>query len=449
MKNYLQLLENVLKLGDKTKDDRTGVGTLSLTAQQLRFKLSEGFPLYTTKKVFTRGFIYELMWFLRGDTNIKFLTDHGVHIWDDWLKPNKTIGGLSDKRPIVKIKPVMLSSLATDTVRMPLGGDHIDELFKEVSANVLLSNMAITENMTYYDQFSKAVKNAVNYELWLENPDDYIFTPCYYGSFVYDINNCVFLHKDEFDLYVEIDYNHEFYDRLYTFKDIYKYRKNKNMLKAFSLDDIEGEIDEKSLTISSNEYWNKYDDNPPTEFIYRYALSEGDLGPIYPYQFRHRDGNDQLANVIDTLQTNPNSRRMIIDNWDLNELDNMSLPSCCHSLQFVAKDGKLDLIANFRSNDLALGNPFNVPEFTVLLHMVAQVTGHTPREFIINMGDAHIYLNQIEGIKEQLQREPLPLCTFEYTGHWDDEQKQFIHTVDDFVFKDYRSHEPIVFPVAV
>ncbi|TSC58211.1 MAG: thymidylate synthase, partial [Candidatus Peregrinibacteria bacterium Greene0416_19] len=231
VRQYLDLLRHVLDHGHK-KDDRTGVGTLSIFGYQMRFDLADGFPLLTTKKLSTRSIFHELLWFLKGETNIQYLHDHNVTIWDEWA-------------------------------------------------------------------------------------------------------------------------------------------------------------DEK-----------------------------GDLGPVYGAQWRHwegRDGkvHDQISSVIEQIKANPNSRRLIVSAWNVGEIEKMALPPCHAFFQFYVCDGKLSCQLYQRSADIFLGVPFNIASYALLTHMVAQVTGLAPGEFVHTLGDTHLYLNHLEQAKEQLTREPraLPALT--------------------------------------
>lgn len=227
MKQYLDLLDHTLTNGIK-KSDRTGTGTISVFGYQMRFDLSEGFPLLTTKKLHTKSILYELLWFLQGGTNVKYLNDHGVSIWNEWA----------------------------------------------------------------------------------------------------DVN--------------------------------------------------------------------------------------GNLGPIYGYQWRSwptADGQyiDQITSVIESIRTDPNSRRHIVSAWNVGELDKMALPPCHIFFQFYVAEGKLSCQLYQRSADIFIGVPFNIASYAFLLHMMAQATGLQPGEFIHTLGDAHIYLNHVEQVMLQLTREPRPL----------------------------------------
>ena len=293
MKQYLELCKTVLEKGTY-KDDRTGTGTYSLFGYQTRYNLEEGFPLVTTKKVFLRGIIHELLWFISGNTNIKYLVDNNVHIWDDWAYKAYTLS----------------------------------EDFKG-------------ETMT------------------------------------------------------------EFADKI------------------------------KSL-----------DENDP--FVKKY----GELGPVYGRQWRNfnEQGVDQLANLIEQIKTNPNSRRLIISAWNPCEVDKMALPPCHSFMQFYVIDGKLSCQLYQRSADVFLGVPFNIASYSLFTMMIAQVCGLKAGEFIHTMGDAHIYSNHVEQIKLQLTREPKKLPTMRINPNV---KSIFDFKIDDFTLENYDPYPAIKGEVAV
>ena len=264
MQQYLELMRHVLNHSHK-KSDRTNTGTLSVFGYQMRFDLSQGFPLVTTKKCHLKSIIYELLWFLQGNTNIKYLNDHGVNIWNEWA-------------------------------------------------------------------------------------------------------------------------------------------------------------DEK-----------------------------GDLGPIYGKQWRfwpdQRGGTiDQINKLLMEIKTNPNSRRLIVSAWNVSELDHMALPPCHSLFQFYIADQKLSCQLYQRSADIFLGVPFNIASYSLLTMMIAQVTGLKLGDFVHTLGDAHIYLNHIEQVKEQLSRKPYPLPTMKINP---DVKSIFEFKYEDFVLENYQCHPRISAPIAV
>ena len=264
MKQYLELLKRIKEEGVR-KEDRTGTGTISVFGHQMRFNLEDGFPLLTTKKLHLKSIIHELLWFLTGDTNVKYLQENGVRIWNEWADEN------------------------------------------------------------------------------------------------------------------------------------------------------------------------------------------GDLGHIYGSQWRswpdYNGGHiDQISEVIDTIKNNPNSRRIIVNAWNVADLGNMNLPPCHMFFQFYVADGKLSLQMYQRSADTFLGVPFNIASYALLLMMVAQVTGLKPGEFIHTTGDTHLYLNHLEQIELQLTREPRPLPKMKINP---DVKSIFDFKYEDFELVDYDPHPHIKGVVAV
>ena len=279
------------------RGDRTGTGTKGIFGHQMRFDLSEGFPLVTTKRLFLKGVIYELLWFLKGDTNIKYLVDNGVHIWD------------------------------SDAFR-------------------------------YYNEL--CVRHGVL-------PVD----------------------KDTF-------------------------------LAAAGVESpIEG---------------------------YRF----GDLNNVYGYQWRSwptRDGGaiDQIRKVIETIKTNPTSRRMIVSAWNVADVDSMALPPCHTMFQFFVAEGKLSCMLYQRSGDTFLGVPFNIASYALLTMMIAKECGLEAGEFIHTLGDAHLYLNHLEQAEEQLSREPRKLPTMHLNPAV---ESIFDYKYDDFTLEGYDPHPAIKAPLS-
>jgi thymidylate synthase len=264
MKVYHDLMKHVLEHGDR-KEDRTGTGTLSVFGYQMRFNLAEGFPLLTTKKVHLKSIIHELLWFLQGSTNIAYLKENGVSIWDEW------------------------------------------------------------------------------------------------------------------------------------------------------------------------------------------ADTEGELGPVYGYQWRNwpkPDGShiDQISQVIEAIKHNPDSRRLIVSAWNVADIDRMKLPPCHAFFQFYVADGKLSCQLYQRSADIFLGVPFNIASYALLTIMVAQVCGLKLGDFVHTLGDAHIYLNHLNQVNEQLSRTPRVLPTM----HINPEVKDiFNFKFEDFTLDHYDPYPAIKAPVAI
>lgn len=314
---YLNLLTRI-KTDGVASDDRTGVGTVSIFGPQMRFDLSEGFPLLTTKRVPFGLIKSELLWFLRGDTNVKYLLEHNNHIWDEW-----------------------------------------------------------------------------GFENWVKS-DDFV------------TNQTTQEFKDD---YLNNGANHRFNDA--SFKDLYD-----NFMALYQLK-IEAEPD--------------------------FADEFGDLGPVYGKQWRDFNGVDQIAQVIEQIKTNPNSRRLIVSAWNPKDVPDMALPPCHMQFQFYVRNGKLSCHLYQRSGDTFLGVPFNIASYALLTHIIAKQCGLDVGEFVHTIGDAHIYTNHFEQVDRQLSREPRDLPTlndFEYKDIMD-------YTVDDFTLTGYNPHKGIKAPVAV
>ena len=260
---YLDLLAELLERG-ASKSDRTGTGTLSLFGRQMRFALGDSFPLLTTKKLHLKSIVYELLWFLRGDTNVRWLQQHGVTIWDEW------------------------------------------------------------------------------------------------------------------------------------------------------------------------------------------ADAQGELGPVYGYQWRHwktPDGReiDQIAQVVESIRHNPDSRRHMVLAWNPADVDKMALPPCHALFQFYVADGRLSCQMYQRSADVFLGVPFNIASYALLTLMIAQVTGLSPGEFVLALGDVHLYRNHLEQAREQLVRAPRPFPRMRLAPKKD----LFAFQYEDFAIEGYDPHPAIKAPIAV
>jgi thymidylate synthase len=283
-RQYLELLNTIKVEGDK-KEDRTGTGTVSLFGEQLKFDLTEGFPLLTTKKVYTRGIIHELLWFLKGDTNIKYLQDNKTRIWDEWADENGDLGPVYGKQ-------------------------------------------------------------------W-------------------------------------VDWNGR---------------------------------QEMSLSKERNE--NGYFDYIPT----------------------HIDGINQIAEVIDTIKNNPDSRRLIVSAWNPADIPLMALAPCHCLFQFYVVNGKLSCQLYQRSADVFLGVPFNIASYALLTHMIAHVCDLEVGTFVHTFGDVHIYNNHFEQVDEQLSREARDLPTLKINRKVTD---IFDFKYEDFTIENYDPHPAIKAEVSV
>lgn len=310
---YLDLLQYVLDHGHK-KNDRTGTGTISTFGYQMRFDLQESFPLLTTKKIPFGLIKSELLWFLHGDTNIRYLLEHKNHIWDEW-----------------------------------------------------------------------AFKN------YIESSD-------YNGPDMTDFGRRHLIDED--------------------FNQKYQVEKKK--------------FDQSILNDDA------------------FAQKFGNLGDVYGAQWRHwqkRDGGfiDQISNVIEQIKKTPDSRRLIVSAWNPEDVPTMALPPCHTLFQFYVNEGKLSCQLYQRSGDLFLGVPFNIASYALLTHLIARETGLEVGEFIHTLGDAHIYSNHLEQVKEQLSRKPVAGPNLEVTS----DKSIFDLDVKDIRVDNYNPQPAIKAPVAV
>ncbi|MDS9471241.1 thymidylate synthase [Sporosarcina pasteurii] len=313
MKQYLELCQYVLDNGTQ-KGDRTGTGTISTFGYQMRFDLQKGFPLLTTKKTAFRLITSELLWFLKGDTNVRTLIQERNPIWDEWA-----------------------------------------------------------------------------FEQWVNSEE-------YTGPDMTDFG--LRATKDD------------------EFAKVYKQE-----MDAF-----------KQRVVEDQAFANKY----------------ADLGPVYGKQWRSwatENGTiDQIKNVIDSIKNNPNSRRHIVTAWNPAEVDDMALPPCHALFQFYVADGKLSCQLYQRSADIFLGVPFNIASYALLIHLIALECELEVGEFIHTLGDAHIYSNHVEQVKEQLQREPKTLPTLRVNIEG---KSIFDLETKDISVEGYDPHPRIKAPIAV
>ena len=301
MQQYLELVKHIRDHGIR-KEDRTGTGTVSIFGHQMRFNLAEGFPLVTSKKVHLKSILHELLWFIRGDTNIRYLIENGVGIWNDWP-----------------------------------------------------------------------------YQNWLrETGQD---------------------------------------------KHLVKYSSEWRAVMAEFTQQI----------IADQDFADKY----------------GDLGPVYGKQWRNFGGVDQLSQLMSDLQSNPDSRRLIVSAWNPQDIPVMiksGLPPCHSLFQFYVVEGRLSCQLYQRSADVFLGVPFNIASYAALTMMIAQVAGLKLGDFVHTFGDAHLYSNHMNQVDEMLSRSTFDLPTLQINPQV---QSLFDFVYNDFELQNYQSHGPISAPVAV
>jgi thymidylate synthase len=325
---YQALLEDILHWGVEKKD-RTGTGTISVFGRQIRHKMSEGFPLLTTKKMHWNSIVTELLWFLRGDTNIKFLLDYDCHIWD--------------------------------------GDAYKNYYYKEVPHDHMLDKEDFIKKIKTDNEFAKT---------WGE------LGPIYGNQWR----------------------------------------------------DWGGKLDVK-------------------------LSDEKDENGFFKYETTHIPGIDQIQNLINELKTNPDSRRLMVNAWNVGELDQMVLPPCHYGFQVytrpttreekIVNPGKyraISLMWSQRSVDTFLGLPFNIASYGLLLEIIAKEVNMVPDELIGNLGDVHLYSNHIEQAKEQIGRTPYVLPTVEITErNWYLHEKVKEHLGEKTLDEKLKSYRPDCF----
>lgn len=313
MKQYLELCSHILENGT-VKEDRTGTGTKSVFGYQMRFDLQEGFPLMTTKKTAFRLIATELLWFLKGDTNIRTLISEKNPIWDEW-----------------------------------------------------------------------------GFERW--------------------VNSSEYMGPDMTDFGRRSLQDEEFAAIYATEMATYKKR-----------------------ILEDNQFAEKY----------------GDLGPIYGKQWRSwatENGIiDQINSLIEGIKKSPDSRRHLVTAWNPSEVSEMALPPCHAMFQFYVANGKLSCQLYQRSADVFLGVPFNIASYALLVHLIAEECGLDVGEFIHTLGDAHIYLNHMDQVKEQLSRSPRALPTLKLNMEG---KTIFDLTFEDLTIEGYDPYPKIKAPIAV
>lgn len=461
---YLALCRHIIDNGVE-KPDRTGTGTLSIFGYQMRFDLSQGFPLLTTKKLHWKSIVYELLWFLRGDTNIKWLNKNGVTIWDEWRRP------YSFKRPLVWVTPKKMPyasySGEFSTNGLNLSRGSVDRMLADIWIKMMrrcydpthhrysmYGGVGVSVNPRWHnlENFIHDAKLLPHWEYKLREWSKFELDKDYYGANQYGPETSVWLRTDENNLYTK------------SAKPIAAKKPDGSVSVYICLNEASRRLDIPSSTLSrfcgagvltnlkgTNKKWEGWEfyEIDKSEKLPRLALIEnGDLGPIYGAQWRNwqrhsNDGEfvisvgvDQIYEVINEIKRNPDSRRLLVNAWNVGELDQMALPPCHFAFQFYVANGKLSCQLYQRSGDVFLGVPFNIASYSLLTHMIAHVTGLEVGEFIHTLGDAHIYSNHIEQVKTQLEREPRKLPTLKI--------KRKVTDIDDFRFEDFEliGYEP-------
>lgn len=464
MKQYLDLMRHVRNHG-VYKHDRTGVGTISTFGYQMRFNLSEGFPLVTTKKTHLKSIIHELLWFLSGDTNIAYLNDNGVSIWDEWRQP------WPSERELVKVKrrqrtpapytgnfSIKGVNASADSQDGKLASTwvHMMKRCYDSSAHnyKFYGAKGVTVDPRWHDprQFIEDVKRLPHWEYKASEWNKFELDKDYYGANQYGPDTCIWLPKSENVPHHTIGIrNPEGEEQFYL-----GYSEasagtgmSRSSLYRFVTQGVPALLKGANKSALGWEFWEE--DNTGDYLIRKALVPTGDLGPIYGAQWRswmdvYGNEFDQISDVIERIKTDPDSRRLIVSAWNVGELDDMALPPCHLLFQFYVSNGKLSCQLYQRSADVFLGVPFNIASYALLTMMVAQVTGLKPGEFIHTIGDAHLYMNHLEQADVQLSRDPLPLPTMKINP---DVTDIFDFKYEDFDLVDYQSHPHIKAEVAV
>jgi len=451
MKQYLDLCKKILEEGTK-KDDRTKTGTISIFGHQMRFDLSKGFPLLTTKKLHIRSIIHELLWFLSGDTNIKYLHDNNVHIWDEWRMPY-----LLD-RELVFIKPKQCNYEPYNGnfsyKGLNIKANSIDNKLADLWVRV----MRKCYDKTYYKYNSYGKKGISVHKKWhnpatfindvkklphwyykQKNWDKFDLDKDYYGANQYGPETCIWLHENENVMYtrnakpIEITDNEGNTEIFITLNDAARKKNISNSTLSRFIKDGVPKILKRGNKVFLG--WEFKELELKDKLLRMKIINNGDLGPVYGHQWRSWPGKngeviDQISNVIQEIKSNPNSRRLIVTAWNPGDIPYMALPPCHCLFQFYVIDGKLSCQLYQRSGDVFLGVPFNIASYALLVHMIAHVCDLDVGEFIHTLGDAHIYLNHLEQVGLQLTRTPRPLPKLII--------KRKVDSIFDFKYEDFE-----------
>jgi len=531
---YLDLLQDIIDNG-VDKGDRTGIGTKAVFSRSLRFDLSKGFPLLTTKKTLFKGVAHELLWFIKGLTNIQYLTENGIHIWDDWADQNGELGPIYGKQwrqweSIVWVEPRICAKPKLQTIETPFNKDIVldrtfvklkpvrgktpeDLIGKEIKSKNFGKFIVIKEyptdpgnprrfrvkftktgyecdsnnNINYLKQgkikdpwfpyrfnvacvgegsrdsllydtwhgmlqrcydpshigysrygergifvcnrwlvfsdFEKDIKNLPGYHLKCEYPDEYTLDKDFYASNCYSPKTCCWISKVEQNINRELSYA------------LHVITPAGNEFITMGIKKLCREFGLKSASIFN---CLKEKQKIHHNFKFKKIEYEGFIPRIKII--------DQLKDVIAQIKHNPNSRRILVNSWNVSDLYQMKLPPCHLFFEFQVLNGKLNCMFLMRSVDAFLGLPFNIASYALLTKMIAHICNLEPGELLFQGVDVHLYNNHVEQAIKQLQRKPFPFPELKLNSK--------IKNIDDFIYEDielinYKSHKTIKAPIAI
>lgn len=464
MQQYLDLLSHVSEHGTQ-KSDRTGTGTKSVFGYQMRFNLQDGFPLVTTKKCHIRSIVHELLWFLQGDTNVKYLQDNKVRIWDEWRQPWTSDREIVEVNRIRKEYQQYLGDFSTSGICLPAQSieQKLADSWKKMMKRCYDKE---SHNYRHYGQkgvsvcqrwhdpknFISDVKDLAHWRYKLKDWNSFELDKDYYGANQYGPDTCIWLHKKENVPYDWIKITKPNGETLII--DGYTNASKAILCSRTSIHRFVNNGVSDNLKANNKNYkdWKFEKINNESDILYRRQLIDADeLGPVYGAQWRSwptADGQhiDQISKVIEQLKSDPDSRRIIVSSWNVGELDKMALAPCHAFFQFYVADGKLSCQLYQRSADIFLGVPFNIASYAMLVHMVAQQCDLEVGDFIWTGGDCHIYNNHTEQVQLQLTREPRPLPKLVIKRK---PASIFDYQFEDFEIEGYDPHPAIKAPVAV
>ena len=417
---YIEALKTILDTGT-VKSDRTGTGTISVFGLEIRHNLAEGFPLLTTKKVHFKSVIHELIWLLSGSTNISYLQKHNVKIWDAWSAKNFDYRDDTRKGIWIPTKKLPYTpysgnfSTATDEEfhnEQPLKNQWkkmMQRCYDSSAHNYSnYGGKGISVCKEWHDcaTFIQDVKEIPNWDLKLLDYNSYELDKDYYGSNTYSKDTCMWLHSSENTLYIgnpiKVEYRDNTYDFFHSFSELEKLTGLSSSTAHRWLKTGIPTTRKQGAKAFSNILNISYAHSEGA--VFRKDTKLGEVGKLYPYQWRKSGGIDQIKDLIKGLKNDPNSRRHLVSAWSVAELNEMALAPCHYSFQCYVADGKLSMIVNQRSADMFLGVPFNIASYALLTHMLAQICELEVGELIWRGGDCHIYLNHIDQVNEQIGR---------------------------------------------